>query len=67
MLTTRSTPRYSESDHWLSRYPDTLPLPRYCVRVGLEMSNLWIAVVTPLCTSVGVAGSGRSAQRSVAT
>ena len=28
VLTTRSTPRYSESDHWLSRKPETLPLPR---------------------------------------
>ena len=67
MLTTRSTPPNSESDHWLSRKPDTLPVPRYCVFVGLEMSNLWIAVETPLGTSVGVSGSGRSAQRSVAT
>ena len=28
VLTTRSTPRCSESDHWLRRKPLTLPLPR---------------------------------------
>ena len=58
---------YSESDHWLSRKPETLPLPRYCVFTGLEMSNLWISVWAPTCSCVGFSGSGRSAQRSVAT
>ena len=46
MLATRSTPLSSESDHWFIRYPDTVPLPRYWVEPGCEISNLWIAVVT---------------------
>ena len=67
VVASRRTPFDSDSDHWLRRTPGTLPLARYTVCVGLEMSKRWIVVLTVLGASVGVFGLGRLAHASVVT